>query len=288
MATEDRLFVSKPVNLRSIGEWGLILTRRLTAPDGSFAGIITTSFDLPQLQKLFQKVELGEGSGLAMMDFDGVLYSRTLKDPSQPSLIGQRFPHAGVLKQVAKAPAGFYWNQAGVLDGVKRLISYRVVDGFPLIAVVGISEAAVFKQWTQVSRIYLAVAGLLALAILSAIALGAVREKRLMATKSDLERLNLWFDTALDTMSQGLTMYDRSDRLLLVNNRYREMYGLTADQVQPGDFIHEIFAQRSEGLSPHRSTSISPRHCGNSMPAGRSTSWSNAATASSMRSRCGR
>ena len=248
-ASEDRLFVSKPVNIRSIGELGLILTRRLTAPDGSFAGIITTSFDLPQLQKLFQKVELGDGSGLAMMDFDGVLYANISNDPSKPSLVGQRFPHAGVLKHVARAPEGVYWNNPGVLDGVKRLISYRVVEGFPLIAVVGISEAAVFNQWREVANIYLAVAGLLTFAILIAIALGAVREKRLIAAKSDLERLNLWFDTALDTMSQGLTMYDRWDRLLLVNNRYREMYGISPDQVRPGDTIHEIFARRSEGLS---------------------------------------
>jgi diguanylate cyclase (GGDEF)-like protein/PAS domain S-box-containing protein len=79
-----------------------------------------------------------------------------------------------------------------------------------------------------------------------------LREKRLMAAKSDLERVNLWFDTALDSMSQGLTMYDRSDRLLLVNNRYREMYGLTANQVRPGDTIHKVFGQRAEGLSPQQ------------------------------------
>ena len=133
-----------------------------------------------------------------------------------------------------------------------------MVDGFPLIAVVGVSEAAVFEQWDKAARVYLAIAGVLAIAILLAIALGAVREKRLIAAKSDLERLNLWFDTALDTMSQGLTMYDRSDRLLLVNKRYREMYGLTAEQIQPGDSIHEILAQRSEGPSSQIEEYLAP------------------------------
>jgi diguanylate cyclase (GGDEF)-like protein/PAS domain S-box-containing protein len=251
-ATEDRLFVSKPVNIRSIDKLGIILTRRLTAPNGSFAGVITASFDPSQVQRLFQRVELGDGSGLSLMDFDGVLFANISNDPSKPSLVGQRFPNAGVLKQVAQARAGVYWNTPGTLDGVKRLISYRVVDGFPLIAVVGISEAAVFLQWRKITRVYLAVGGLLMCATLIAIALGAMREKRLITAKSDLERLNLWFDTALDTMSQGLTMYDRSDRLLLVNNRYREMYGMSADQVRPGDTIQEIFARRSEGLSPQQ------------------------------------
>ena len=126
-------------------------SRRLTAPDGSFAGILTTSFDLPQVQNLFQKIELGVDSGIALIDFDGVIYSRTSSDPSQASLIGQRFPRAGVLRHAAQAPVGVYWSQPGTLDDVKRLVSYRVVEGFPFIAAVGISQAAVFNQWNAIS-----------------------------------------------------------------------------------------------------------------------------------------
>jgi diguanylate cyclase (GGDEF)-like protein/PAS domain S-box-containing protein len=251
-ATEDKPFLSRPVKIRSINQWGLVLTRRLTAPDGAFAGVITASFELAQLQRLFQNVELGEDSGLAMMDFDGVLYTFPSSDPAQASLIGQRFPQAGVLKYVAQAPFGIYWNKPGVLDDVSRLIAYRVVEGFPLIAVVGISKASVFKQWAHISRIYLAIGGLLTLAVLLAIALGALRERRLIAAKSDLERVNLWFDTALDNMSQGLTMFDRSERLLLVNNRYREMYGLRPDQLQPGDSLYTAFSQRADGMTPEQ------------------------------------
>ncbi|MGE3159928.1 MAG: EAL domain-containing protein, partial [Xanthobacteraceae bacterium] len=246
-ATNVKLFLSKPFWLRSTKKWGLLLARRLTGPDGSFAGIITASFQLSQVQNLFRRVQLGESSGATLLDFDGVIYARTLQGSSQSHFVGKAFPKAGVLDQVAQASVGAYWNSPETIDGVRRLLSYRVVEGFPLIAVVGISEAAVFSQWQHVSRVYLGIACLLTLAILFAIALGALREKRLIAAKADLERLNLWFDTALDNMSQGLTMYDQSDRLLLVNKRYREMYGLTEEQVKPGDSIHEILEQRSEG-----------------------------------------
>ena len=249
-ATEDRLFVSKPVWLRTTGQWGLVLARRLTGPDGSFAGMLTTSFDLPQLQNLFQKVQLGVDSGISLLDFDGVVYARTLHESSQTNFVGQRFPQAGILKRAAQAPVGAYWNQPATIDGVNRLLSYRVVEGFPLIATVGISQAAVFHQWDKVAHVYLGIAGLLTIAILIAIALGAMREKRLMAAKSDLERINFWFDTALDSMGQGLTMYDVSERLLLVNKRYLEMYDVAPGQIGPGDNIRKVFTQRSEGRSP--------------------------------------
>jgi methyl-accepting chemotaxis protein len=50
--------------------------------------------------------------------------------------------------------------------------------------------------------------------------------------------------TAFDHMSQGLGMFDSTGRLLLINNRYREMYGLSAEQAKPGDTVRELFQQR--------------------------------------------
>jgi len=50
--------------------------------------------------------------------------------------------------------------------------------------------------------------------------------------------------TAFDHMSQGLGMFDSAGRLLLINNRYREMYGLSAEQAKPGDTLRELFQQR--------------------------------------------
>jgi PAS domain S-box-containing protein len=50
--------------------------------------------------------------------------------------------------------------------------------------------------------------------------------------------------TAFDHMSQGLGMFDSAGRLLLINNRYREMYGLSPEQAKPGDTLRDLFQQR--------------------------------------------
>jgi methyl-accepting chemotaxis protein len=50
--------------------------------------------------------------------------------------------------------------------------------------------------------------------------------------------------TAFDHMSQGLGMFDSAGRLILINNRYREMYGLSAEQAKRGDTLHQLFHQR--------------------------------------------
>jgi methyl-accepting chemotaxis protein len=56
---------------------------------------------------------------------------------------------------------------------------------------------------------------------------------------------NRLLTTALDTMSQGLAMFDASARLILVNQRYLDMYGLSADQAKPGRSLRELFDQRA-------------------------------------------
>jgi len=50
--------------------------------------------------------------------------------------------------------------------------------------------------------------------------------------------------TAFDHMSQGLGMFDSTGRLILINNRYREMYGLSAEQAKRGDTLRQLFEHR--------------------------------------------
>jgi methyl-accepting chemotaxis protein len=50
--------------------------------------------------------------------------------------------------------------------------------------------------------------------------------------------------TALNNMSEGLCMFDASARLILCNERYIEMYGLTAEVAKPGCSLRDLLEQR--------------------------------------------
>jgi methyl-accepting chemotaxis protein len=50
--------------------------------------------------------------------------------------------------------------------------------------------------------------------------------------------------TALDSMAQGLCMFDASERLVVCNSQYSEMYGLTPDDVRPGSTLSEVLTRR--------------------------------------------
>ena len=48
------------------------------------------------------------------------------------------------------------------------------------------------------------------------------------------------FDSALDSISQGICIFDQSDRLIYCNERYLEIFGFSADIVKPGASRNEI------------------------------------------------
>jgi methyl-accepting chemotaxis protein len=62
--------------------------------------------------------------------------------------------------------------------------------------------------------------------------------------------------TAINNMSQGLVMFDASERLVLRNDRFIELYGLSTDIVKPGsrliDLIRHRFATGSISGDPEK------------------------------------
>jgi methyl-accepting chemotaxis protein len=50
----------------------------------------------------------------------------------------------------------------------------------------------------------------------------------------------------LDNMTQGVVMFDMTGRLLVCNDRYRSMYGLSPDVVKPGATLLDVILERNK------------------------------------------
>src|SRR5262245_2067810 len=72
----------------------------------------------------------------------------------------------------------------------------------------------------------------------------AERTAALRQREEETRDWNQRVNTALNNMSQALMMYDASGRLVMVNRRYHEMYGLSPDLIKPGVHIREALAHR--------------------------------------------
>jgi hypothetical protein len=91
------LFMSELLTTRSEGRDAVILSRRLDDDAGHFAGVVVATVDLEDLNRLYQAVDAGPGSHIALLREDGTLLVR---NPPAPNVIGRQFP------TLAAVPAG--------------------------------------------------------------------------------------------------------------------------------------------------------------------------------------
>jgi diguanylate cyclase (GGDEF)-like protein/PAS domain S-box-containing protein len=60
-----------------------------------------------------------------------------------------------------------------------------------------------------------------------------------------LREQHLRLDAALNNMNQGLVMFDASERLVVCNDRYIKLYGLSPEIVKPGCTVRELLEHRT-------------------------------------------
>jgi diguanylate cyclase (GGDEF)-like protein len=91
-----------------------------------------------------------------------------------------------------------------------------------------------------------AVAGLVAAAAIALLAMAWYRQHRqLRRRKAELRAQNLRLDAAVNNITQALLMFDAEAGLILCNDRYRAMYGLTEQDTRPGTPLRALLQQRA-------------------------------------------
>jgi PAS domain S-box-containing protein len=188
-AATDELFIGVPVTLKFSGTTAIVLSRRITASDGSFAGVVTALISPSALGKAAAGLDLGENGTFGLVGRDGIVRTRVVNGKVDAGQSGRHLlPTSGLMLQAARERSGAFWNTPERTDGISRYVSYRVLDDFPLIAYVAIAETEIFAHANQEAAIYLGIAFILTLAILVAIRSGMSRERKLNAATAEMKQ----------------------------------------------------------------------------------------------------
>jgi diguanylate cyclase (GGDEF)-like protein/PAS domain S-box-containing protein len=245
-ATRDELFIGKPVTLRTTGQSSVQLTRRLRARDGSFAGIIGASLDPEQFARFYESIDIGKDGAITLVGFDGAVRGHA---GQRAAPLGADLSATPLFSHYRKAAAGSYVDSSRVDDGM--LVSYRVVKDLPLIVTVALSEREIFASYWRKVRSYSAIAAGLTGLILLVAGAGARHRARLdrarqalLQSEAQNRRQSQQLQVTLDHMSQGLCMFDAEQRVVVSNDRYARMYGLSPAQVKPGTSLRRIVEYR--------------------------------------------
>lgn len=141
-APSDR-FIGQPYLGRTTHMASFSMSRRRTAPDGSFAGTIHVAVNPRFFEEAF-RVALGPARGTAaLIRADGLILARF-----PPVPLGYRLPPDSPLVQaIARNPAGGMADGVSTVDGTPRLYGYRSLSPFPLQIGFGVDLPARIEAW---------------------------------------------------------------------------------------------------------------------------------------------
>src|SRR5437660_775295 len=233
----------EPVQSRISGAWTTVIARKMTGPSGELLGVIGRGIEPANFEKFFASVALSPGATISMHHRNGAVLVRY---PHPEGMIGRNFKAGGpVVRQKIFELPQYTTRLTSPIDGQDRLVSSRALANFPIVIVATKTTEAALADWREQMRILVAVAGASALAI--ALLLFLVVRKLSLQHRLSQQRLTLEkqrLDTAVNNMTQGLLLFDNSQRLVVCNQRYIEMYGLSAEVIKPGCSFREIIEHR--------------------------------------------
>ncbi|KJC61313.1 diguanylate cyclase [Bradyrhizobium sp. LTSPM299] len=245
-SADDQLFISPPYRSAVGDKWFSAASRRLSNPDGSFAGIVTAPLDQSYFARIYRSIDLGKNGSVVLLHREGRILAR---EPERRDAIGKSFADVPLLTDyLPTSPSGSFESTSPV-DGIERIAGYQAVPGLPLVLIVTYARTDVLAPWYRHLYTY----GLLVATIVLFILLGTyllVRQTNRLAAKTQaLGRTNTRFDVAISNMSQGLCLFDADKKLVISNRQYQEMYDLPDDLVVPGtplDRILQFYKDRGE------------------------------------------
>jgi diguanylate cyclase (GGDEF)-like protein len=225
------------VHSRITGTWTIVLARKLIGRNGEVMGTIRRDIEPSHFEKFFASVTLGKHAAISMIHSNGTLMARY---PHVEEIIGQNFKSGPMFHDILTQGGNATGILQGALDGQDRLAASYSLSGFPIQVMATTTVSAALADWREQTRLLVGVAGLFTLVIAIVFFL-IVRQ---LTRQHRLEKQRL--DTAINNMTQGLLLFDSSQRLVVCNRRYIEMFGLSSNVAKPGCSLHDLVSHRKQ------------------------------------------
>ena len=142
-------FIGGPVVNKVSGAWVIMLTRRISGPNGEFLGIVAGVAELRYFEDFYQAISTDEGESVSLFRRDGTILARY---PRVEKMIGEKISPQSRWYETVATGGGTY-RTPGYIDGIARIVSVQPMREYPLAVTVTISEDVALALWRRQSLI---------------------------------------------------------------------------------------------------------------------------------------
>ena len=198
----------------------VVMSRRLEKRDGSFDGIVQAVVDLEAFQRVYQAIDLGEGSAINLLREDGTL---VVRQPQAPQAVGGKFPQ---LIATDSAPGGL---EPSPIDQKPRFIGVAHVAQFPLVVAVTREKGVALEGWRDVA--YHSVARTLLFTLLGAVAIAALvyQVRRVELGERALRKSEERYALAMEGANEGHFDWHLGEGVSFVSPQMKVLHGRSVD-----------------------------------------------------------
>jgi PAS domain S-box-containing protein len=243
------LYISAPRRIPEDGPIVIPVSRRISAPDGSFQGVIVAAVDPEYFHNSYRRVLPREGGASAIFRTDGILLART--PPLDGMSLGRNFNRLAIFQPQAP-DHGLGWGPSP-MDGATRIVAYHRLDLYPLALTVSLREDVLLADWRE-SALRLGLAAALASVVIIAsvfmLTHQSHREEAHAAALQKSERRLRFAQFALDHAADMVVWIDASGRILYANEAAQRQFG--GETPLAGSLVDRI--------DPHFPAALWPRY----------------------------
>lgn len=141
-----RTHIGTPVVSRSSGEWVIPVSRRINAPDGSFAGVVLATLSIEQMLVSLEQFQIGRDGAIALFQGDQLLMRRPFREED----IGRQSSGSAIRDAFRAQRSGTVEGRSAI-DGVERIISFERLSEYPLLVTVAVGREESLREWRTAS-----------------------------------------------------------------------------------------------------------------------------------------
>ncbi|MGH6713416.1 MAG: bifunctional diguanylate cyclase/phosphodiesterase [Bradyrhizobium sp.] len=236
--------IVEPVISKVTKVWTTVFARKIVDRNGEIIGFASRGVEPTHFEDFVGSLALNGDTAISMIHRDGTIIARYPKDAK---LVGQSVAKSPSFQRALALNGNISGRFKSSAQSEDKVGAVRSLVHFPILIVATTKTETALADWRAQTKLQFCAAALAIVVVVIMIFL-IVRQLRRQhaAAQHRLSEKTQHLDTAINNMTQGLLLFDASGRLVICNQQYIDLFGVSPDIVKPGCHLRDLILHRQQ------------------------------------------